>query len=172
MAEEENQNISEGADVSPEPAASAESDIAQELAARLEDVLLADIGGKELLVRVSETREVIRPLPLTPVPMGPDHLLGLANVRGQIVCIIDPGKISSLPDVNPDITPQTRFIVLRHPRMHVGIWVDAVRAIYQVRSDNLPQPDMETPQATDYSRGMLEVAGRAYDVLDCSVVFH
>ncbi|HXH72251.1 MAG TPA: chemotaxis protein CheW [Mariprofundaceae bacterium] len=172
MAEETRSANENAAVATPEEI---KGDIAQELAARLEDVLLTDIGGKELLVRVAETREVIRPLPLTPVPMGPDHLLGLANVRGQIVCVIDPGKISSLPDVNREITPQTRFVVLRHPRMHVGIWVDAVRAIYQVRSDDLPQPaarESGAARTKDYSSGTLEVGGRSYEVLDCSVIFH
>jgi len=155
---------------SSDPGVSGE--IADELAASLEDILLIDIGGQELLVRVTETREVIRPLPLTPVPMGPDHMLGLANVRGQIVCIIDPSRISSLKPVNPDITPQTRFVVLRHPRMHVGIWVDAVRAIYQVRSDLIPAAGDDAGKPSDYSCGSMEISGRSYEMLDCGMIFH
>jgi len=150
------------------------AEIAEQIAAKLEDVLLINIGGKELLLRVAETREVIRPLPLTNVPMGPDHILGLSNVRGQIVCIVDPSKVAGLPAVNMEITPQTRYIVLRHPRMHVGIWVDGVRAIHQLRSDALPKPQTgeEGERSTGYSLGTAEVAGRSYDVLDCSVIFH
>ena len=47
------------------------------------DLLQVVIGGAEVLVCSSEIREVVRPLPLTRVPMGPDHILGLANIHGQ-----------------------------------------------------------------------------------------
>lgn len=165
MTENELENLDAAASGSNET-------IAEELAAQLEDVLLIDIGGQELLVPVSETREVIRPLQLTPVPMGPDHMLGLANVRGQIVCIIDPSKISNLKPINPDITPQTRFVVLRHPRMHVGMWVDGVRAIFQVRSDDIPVAENETDKPNDYSRGHMSISGNTYEVFDSAMIFH
>jgi len=170
MTEEISQENSEMTGVAADTAA----EIAEQLAAKLEDVLLIDIGGKKLLLRVGETREVIRPLPLTRVPMGPDHILGLSNIRGQIVCIVDPSKVTGLPAINLEISPESRFVVLRHPRMHVGMWVDGVRAIYQLRSDELPKPRSgeEEEMATGYSLGTVEVAGNSYDVLDCSVIFH
>jgi len=135
-----------------------------ELEIEQEELLLIVLGGREFLIRVKEVTEIIRPVDMTPVPMAPDHLLGMANIRGQIVCIIDPGKVSNLPESRLEKTDKTRFLILRHPRMHVGIWVDEVRSLHRVRSEDIPaQPD---DAERSYIRGQLEVDGQGYDVLN------
>ncbi len=135
-----------------------------------EDVLILDFGGREMALKASDSREVIRPVPLTPVPMGPDHLLGLANVHGQIVCMIAADRIMRLPPCRPEDTPWTRFVVLRHPKMHVGIRVDAVKALYRVNSSDIPEPADVPP--TEPSCGRIEIEGRSYDLLNCAGIFH
>ncbi len=134
-----------------------------------DDILLIDIGGKKLLVCARDVSEVVRPLPLTPVPMGPGHLLGLGNVRGQIVCMIDASKIMSLPPRKQEITSQTRFLILRHPKMHVGIWVDAIDALFRVNTDQVPEPAQA--EAREAVCGRMEVAGKEYDMLNCAGLF-
>jgi len=126
------------------------------------------IGGNETLVHSSQIREVVRPLPLTWVPVGPDHILGLANIHGQIVSIIDAGKISSLPSVDGGSSARTRFLVLRHPVMHVGVWVDEVKRLRNVESEALNRARAGSDDVV-YS---LEIDGFMFDVLDCSKLFH
>jgi len=135
-----------------------------ELEIEQEELLLIVLGGREFLIRVKEVSEIIRPVNLTPVPMAPDHLLGMANIRGQIVCIIDPGKVSNLPESRLEKTDRTRFLILRHPRMHIGIWVDEVRSLHRVRSEDVPALADGAERA--YIRGQLEVDGQGYDVLN------
>lgn len=42
-----------------------------------------------LAVRVEDVQEVLMRQPLTPVPLAPDHIVGLLNLRGQIMPAID-----------------------------------------------------------------------------------
>lgn len=132
------------------------------------DLLQIVIGGSEVLICSSEIREVVRPLPLTRVPMGPDHILGLANIHGQIVSIIDAGKVSSLPETAGDPHSRTRFLVLRHPVMHVGIWVDEVKRLRKVDSQSLKQARTNSENAV-FS---IEIDGFLFDVLDSPKLFH
>ncbi len=131
-----------------------------------EDLLHLVIGDAEMLVRASDVAEVVRPAPLTPVPMGPAHLLGLANIHGQIVCIIEPSGVVSLPPTGEE-TPRTRFVVLRHPRMHVGIRVDAVPAMYRVPAEDLPEAG-----EGDYRAGSVRIEGREYPLLHVEGLLH
>ncbi|MDX8408032.1 MAG: chemotaxis protein CheW [Mariprofundaceae bacterium] len=135
-----------------------------------EDILLIDIGGKRLLVRAADVSEIIRPIPLTQVPMGPEHLLGLANVRGQIVCMIDPSKVMQLPPVGSEATAHTRFILLRHAKMHIGIWVDKVDALFRVNSDDIPAA--AEVDASEPGCGSMQIEGETYEMLNCNGLFH
>ncbi len=96
------------------------------------------MNGESFLIPVDEVVEIIRPIKLTPVPMAPDHMLGLANIRGQIVCIVDPGKVLHLKQQHGERNEDTRYLILRHPRMHLGIWVDEVSDLFRVAKNDLP----------------------------------
>jgi chemotaxis signal transduction protein len=134
-----------------------------------EDILLIDVGGRKLLIKATEVSEIIRPLSLTPVPMGPDHIMGLANVRGQIVCIINPSKVMQLPAINSEVTPHTRFVLLRHAKMHLGMWVDSVHELYRINSNQIPEP--AHVDASEPSCGTMDIDGRSYDMFNSAGLF-
>lgn len=162
--------MSDPSDLQPDPAESQEQ-VQQLLEIEQEDILHIVLGGQSFLVRASETLEIIRPVPLTPVPMGPDHILGLANIHGQIFSIIDASGVTKLPPRNEQ-THLTRFLLLRHPRMHMGIWVDEVRALYRIRSDLLPDIESSKDDSMHPTAGNVEVDGVCYELLRCAVLFH
>jgi len=129
----------------------------------LENMLHIVLGGKNVLMRSSEIREVVRPGQLTAVPMGPEHVLGLANFHGQIVCIIDVGGVTDLPACNRDKTSRTRLLLLRHPVMHVGIWADEVCSIRRLNKASLPDTAPGGERVVQ-----IDIEGTSYDLLECS----
>lgn len=132
-----------------------------------EELMLIHISGESFLVRVKEIGEILRPRELTPVPMAPDHMLGVANVHGQIVCVIEASKVMHLEqEPNPD-TEATRYLVLRHPRMHVAIRVDNVSNLFRVRSDLVP----EGTEVKGFVRGELEIEQQSYRLLHVAALF-
>jgi len=138
-----------------------------ELEADFTDLLQLRMGGKDFLLPAGEATEIVRPMPLTPVPMAPDHLLGVGNVHGQIVCVLEPGKLMSLP-VRPGLDDDaTRYVMLRHGRMRVALRVDAVPATHRIREAALL--DIEALEAVVPGlRGSLDVGGVRFDVLDAA----
>jgi len=123
------------------------------------------IGGKPLLLRSSEIREVVRPVPLTSVPMGPDHVVGLGNIHGQIVCIIDVGGMTTLPRCSREQTARTRFLILKHAVMHVGIWVDEVCGIKQVQAASL---SINTGDTRFAQMAQVDIDGVSFELLECA----
>ncbi|MDX8391715.1 MAG: chemotaxis protein CheW [Mariprofundaceae bacterium] len=149
------------------------SEIAQDmldqadLEAEYVDLLQLRMGGHDFLLPVKDAAEIVRPIPLTPVPMAPGHLLGMANIHGQIICVIEPSKQLSLPEAAAPDSDATRFIVLRHNRMRVAIRVDAVPAIHRVHEN-----DLKTLTETNAASlcGRLDVQDVTYDVLDAQAL--
>jgi chemotaxis signal transduction protein len=124
------------------------------------------MNGEMFLVPVSAVVHVVRPVPLTPVPMAPDHLIGLGNVRGQIYCIINPGKMLKLSGEMREKTKDTRYLLLRHDRVHLGLWVDAVTDLHSI-----PTADVPSDSGEKFERGRLETNKGSLPILRISTLF-
>lgn len=130
-----------------------------------EDMLQVTVAGNDLMIRSSDIREVVKPAGLTPVPMGPEHLLGLANIQGQIVCMIDIARLLAWEAEAAASDAGIRFVVLRHPQKHVGIRVDAIKRMHRVA--------VPANAATQTSLlGDVEIDGQSYPLIDCSSLLH
>ena len=132
----------------------------------VDNLLHIVVGGKALLIRSSEIREVVRPTPLTRVPMGPEHVIGLTNIHGQIVCVIDIGGVTTLSSCHRQQTSRTRFLILRHPRMHAGIWADEVCSIKPVDAALLT-----AAAESGESVAQVEIEGARYELFECACLF-
>jgi len=151
----------------------ARSDHAQPEQTRYEDLEQVELmkvlmNGESFLMPVAEVAEILRPIALTPVPMAPDHMLGLANIRGQIVCIVDPGKVLHLKQKRGEKRESTRYLILRHPRMHLGVWVDEVSELFRVGKDSLAEVDADKHE---FLRGELQLDGQSFKVLNVQALF-
>ncbi len=134
------------------------------------DFLQIIIGGEVVLIKSTEVKGVSKPFPLTAVPMGPDHLLGLANIRGQIICVIDLSMISALPSINRNVTARSRLVMLRHPRMNVGIWADEVRLTQHFNPEEVILP--EGVQQAVGSVFRINYQNQKQYMLNCKQLFH
>ncbi len=124
------------------------------------------LNAETFLVPVASVLSVIRPQLLTPVPMAPDHLLGVTNARGQIFCIIDPGKTLHLPHKLQTETSMSRLLLLRHARVHLGIWVEEVLDLLRI----LPS-DIEEAKEKTHVQGVLQTKYGALPVLRVEALF-
>lgn len=133
-----------------------------------QELMKITMNGEVYLIPVQDVAEILRPLKLTPVPMAPDHLLGVTNIHGQIVCIIDPGKVLHLKRERGALTASSRFLILRHPRMHLGIWVDEISVLYRVAKSSVPEVEKDNHT---HLRGKMEVDGEMFQLLNTQVLF-
>ncbi|WP_051938153.1 chemotaxis protein CheW [Ghiorsea bivora] len=124
------------------------------------------LNGEMFLLPVASVLSVIRPLSLTPVPMAPDHLLGVTNARGQIFCIVDPGKTLRLSHKLQAETSASRFLLLRHARVHLGIWVEEVLDLLRI----LPT-DIEKTKEKTYIQGTLQTKYGPLPILRVEALF-
>lgn len=125
------------------------------------------LAGTDYALPISNVLEIGRPLSITPVPNVADWILGVANVRGDIVSMIDLRQFLGLS--RGDQGPNGRLIVVRGTaeEVVVGLRVDQVKGICGVKPEAvLPPTSLTESGVTPYLRGVTERNDRLLAVLD------
>ena len=100
-------------------------------------ICLFSISGDTYAVTVDLLAEIIIPQKIFPVPTTPSHVIGIINLRGNIVPIVDIRPVLSLPST----TGLSQVAIIRHEQMTIGIVVDSVADVISVPASNvLPLP--------------------------------
>jgi len=114
-------------------------------------ICLFSISGDTYAVTVDLLAEIIIPQKVFPVPTTPSHVIGIINLRGNIVPIVDIRPVLSLPST----TGLNQVAIIRHEQMTIGIVVDSVADVISVPvSSVLPLPaEMAVQESDAKSRG-------------------
>jgi len=98
------------------------------------------VGEEEYTVPILSIQEIIKPISWTRVPQTPDYVLGVFNLRGNVIPLIDLRRRFGLPSKNH--TDETRFIVMLNDDEIAGFVIDNLtEAIRLNKKDIDPAPD-------------------------------
>ena len=132
--------------------------------------------GEELFgVEVARTREILSLTPVTKVPQTPGYLLGVINLRGQVVPVVDMRLKLGMPAAEE--TEDTCIIVIEvqvdGEAIVVGALADAVREVLEIRDDQIePPPRLGTKLNTEFINGMGKVDEQFMILLNIDRVFN
>ncbi|HEY2922965.1 MAG TPA: chemotaxis protein CheW [Candidatus Binatia bacterium] len=104
-------------------------------------------------IESSYVREIHALKELTPVPCTPPFVLGIINVRGQIVSVIDMKKFFDLPERG--LTDLNKVIIVHDDTMEFGILADSILGVRTISTEEIqpPLPTLTGIQAA-YLRGV------------------
>ena len=85
------------------------------------------LAGEKYGVNVMQVQEVLRYNDIAPVPGAPMYVLGIINLRGKVVTVLDTRNRFGLPE--GEVTEQSRIIVLESDGHVIGILVDSVAEV-------------------------------------------
>ena len=147
----------------------------EEQAAELDKKELTEVATQKYLtfqtdnlmfgIEAESVIEIITNYPITKIPMVPDYVRGIINLRGQTIPLIDMRLRLSLMPVDTDC-----IIVLNVNEMQIGILVDTVNQIIDIPVETiLPMP---AHNAQKYVWGMCAMPDGSGTmlVLDCSLL--
>ena len=86
-------------------------------------------------IETSYVREVYPLHELTEVPCMPEHVMGIINVRGRIIAIVDLKIFFDLPDKG--LGELNKVIILQSDSMEFGVLADVIEGVRTVLSDSL-----------------------------------
>ncbi|MDF1631010.1 chemotaxis protein CheW [Mycoplana sp. MJR14] len=128
------------------------------------------IGDQEFCVNIMSVREIRGWTPATPMPHAPPYVLGVINLRGAVLPIIDMSMRLGMKPAEP--TVRHVIIVAQVGPKTVGLLVDAVSDILTVTDDNVqPTPDIANEMAKNYARGILAIEGRMICMIELEALF-
>ncbi len=99
------------------------------------------IGSEELAVPILNIQEIIKPIECTKIPSVPDYVLGVFNLRGSILPLIDLRRKFGLPSIAQ--TEDTRYIVIKTEHNEAGFVIDRLTQAIRIN-----QTDIEAPPET------------------------
>ena len=91
------------------------------------------LGGHRFAVDVAEAREVVVFEAMTPVPLAPSFVLGMANLRGTVMPVVDLAPLLGLPA--RAATGPTLGVVLGHGALTAAAAVDSVLGLEPLDGD-------------------------------------
>jgi len=98
------------------------------------------IGDEEYAVPILSIQEIIKPFPWTRVPQVPKYVLGVFNLRGSVIPLIDLRTKFGLPPKKQ--SEDTRFIVMRNGDDVAGFVIDRLTMAIRIKKENVgPPPD-------------------------------
>ena len=122
-------------------------------------------------VDVQCVQEVIRYQEMTDVPLAPDAVCGLINLRGQIVTAIDLRKRLQLPERPEGQLPMN--VVVRGDDGAISLLVDQIGDVQEIDEDNFePPPDTLRGISRSLVRGAYKMKDRLLLILDAEAAMH
>lgn len=104
-------------------------------------------------VDVMVVREVLKYQDIAPVPGAPDYVMGIINIRGTVISVINTRLRFGLPEKDPD--ENTRIVILEIGKHIIGIVVDSVaEVVYMKRSEIESAPQVNKDDSARFIQGV------------------
>jgi purine-binding chemotaxis protein CheW len=131
--------------------------------------LLFVLGSEQFAISIMKVREIIGWISITSIPRTPDYLLGVINLRGRVIPVVNLRLKLGMEDCPP--TDRTCIVLVesqdKNGTRMVGLTVDAVSEVVHVQGQDIDEsPDIITRFNGDYIMGMAKLAGGIKIVLE------
>ena len=112
------------------------------------------LDGRRYGLLLSTVARVVRMVDVTPLPKAPEIVLGVINVRGQVIPVINLRRRFRLPERAIDLADH--LIVARTARRPLALIVDAAIGVLEC-SDRDVEPAREVLPGLDYVEGIAKL---------------
>ena len=109
-------------------------------------------------INVMQVQEVLRYTEIAPVPGAPSYVLGIINLRGNVVTVIDTRQRFGLDSA--DVTDNTRIVIIEADKQVVGIMVDSVAEVVYLRQSEVETaPNVGNDESAKFIQGVCNKNG-------------
>ena len=130
-----------------------------------EQYVVFKLGQEEYGLDILMVQEIVRPLETTKLPNSPDYVLGIVNLREDVIPIIDLRRFLNLQII--DVTDASRIIVIKQNDHAFGIFVDEVHEVLRISKAQIkPNEELDQKINKQYIMGVAKVQERLIILLD------
>ncbi|MBF0201244.1 MAG: chemotaxis protein CheW [Desulfamplus sp.] len=126
--------------------------------------------GKALCgIDILSIQEINKHFEVTTVPQAPEYVVGVLNLRGRIVTVLDVGKKLGLSQIRAG--KQNRNIIVRSQDELVGLMVDSISDVVTADQDRIePAPSNIGGVKGKYFKGVMKTSKALIGILDIEEV--
>jgi len=127
------------------------------------------IGKETYGVDISMVREIVRVQEITKVPGTPEFMLGVVNLRGRILSVVDLGhRLGLAPST---VTGTSRILVTHLESLSVGFLVDAATEVTKISAELVePAPSFTGSIDVEYVEGVAKAKDALIIILNLTKV--
>lgn len=123
------------------------------------------LASEKYGINVMKVQEVLRYTEIAPVPGAPSYVLGIINLRGNVVTVIDTCQRFGLPPI--DVTESTRIVIIEANQQVIGILVDAVAEVVYLRASEIEiAPNVGNDESAKFIQGVSHKGGELLILVD------
>ena len=111
------------------------------------------LGDEDYAIPLLMVKEVISIPETTPIPKAPKHFIGLMNLRGQVISIVDlRNKLTIKPR---EATADSAVIIVDFQGINIGVIVDSINRVLAFRVSEIQEmPELNSQVRSDYIQGV------------------
>lgn len=116
-------------------------------------------------INVMQVQEVLRITEIAPVPGAPSYVLGIINLRGNVVTVIDTRSRFGLQSAETD--DSSRVVIIESEEQVVGILVDSVAEVVDLMAEDIETaPNVGTEESAKFIQGVASHDGELLILVD------
>ncbi|MDN3378168.1 MULTISPECIES: chemotaxis protein CheW [unclassified Pseudoalteromonas] len=116
-------------------------------------------------VNVMQVQEILRYTEIAPVPGAPSYVLGIINLRGNVVTVIDTRARFGL--MSAETTDNSRVLIIEAEEQVIGILADSVAEVVYLRSSEIDSaPNIGTEESAKFIQGVSNRDGELLILVD------
>ena len=116
-------------------------------------------------INVMQVQEVLRYTEIAPVPGAPDYVLGIINLRGNVVTVIDTRSRFGLQPA--EVSDNSRVVIIEAEKQVIGILVDSVAEVVYLRASEIDvAPSVGTEESAKFIQGVSNRDGELLILVD------
>lgn len=116
------------------------------------------LGSETYAVKVIQVQEVLRYTPIAPVPGAPLEVLGIINLRGNVVTVVDLCKKFNMP--SKEIDEFTRIMIMDVRGYIIGVLVDTVTEVIDLKDSEIESaPGVSSSGTSVFIQGIANLQG-------------
>ncbi|OGW57628.1 MAG: chemotaxis protein CheW [Nitrospirae bacterium RIFCSPLOW2_12_42_9] len=117
-------------------------------------LIVFTLDDQRLALSISSVNRVIRVVGITPLPKGPDIVIGIINMQGNIIPVVNIRKRFCLPE--RDINLNDQIIITHTSKRTIGIVVNSVIGLIESAEEKIVTSEAIVP-GIDYVEGVVKL---------------
>lgn len=119
-------------------------------------LVLFNLDEHHYALQLATVKRVVCLIEITPLPKAPEIILGVINLEGEIIPVVDIRKRFRMPDREAGLSDQ--LIIARTQRRSLALMVDAVKGVIECPEEEVVKAEKVLP-GIEYVEGVAKLSG-------------